>query len=255
MKGKTSHPLILMIMALGALAAGAGANYWQFSTTQELQGKVNATKAELGSRSELQAQLVKSQQDLDIAKQDLTHLESNVTSLESVPTLLQDLQKTGESCNLKIEGVRPVVKNDTKKKKGNDRAETPADRPVRKAYEEIDVEVKCRGSFVRTMAFLKKLEDFPKIVGVRQMSIMPKLAQDGKSLDSLETTIRIRVYVFPIVPGTPVQGAPVNTTTTTAGTTSAPNAPSAASQPATTNALQGRYIPGRPVVSPQMGGR
>ena len=38
------------------------------------------------------------------------------------------------------------------------------------------------------MDFVKKLENFPKIVAVRQMNINPKIGLDGKTIDSLETT-------------------------------------------------------------------
>jgi Tfp pilus assembly protein PilO len=192
---KPSSPILFAVLSVGVLVAGAGLSYAQYGKVQQLTAKANAARQELGSRAELEAQLAQSSLDVQKASQDLTHLEGNLTTVEYVPTLLKDLQTTGESCHLQIEGVRPVPKNDAKVKKPEGTGS--AEKPIRKTYEEIDVEVRCKGTFQNVMSFLKKLESFPKIVGVRQMTIVPQVAQDSKSVKALETTVRIRVYVFP----------------------------------------------------------
>lgn len=205
---KSANPIVFMALAIGSLGAGGGLSYWQYGKVQELDKKAGQMRVELGSKVELVEQLRSAQDDLEAASKELTHLESTVSTIEYVPTLLQDLQKTGESCKLKIEGVRPVPKVEKIKKKGAEE-----EKPVRKAYEDLDVEVKCRGSFGNLMVFLKRLESFPKIVAVRQMQVQPKIAQDGKSLESLSATLVVRVYVFPVAAPTMQNGfKPTNIT-------------------------------------------
>ncbi len=247
MTSKFANPVLFMFLALGTVAAGTGISYWQYTNVEDLSVKAGKLKKDLGSKSELQGRLEKSKQEWDTASTELTHLESTVSTVEYVPTLLQDLQKTGESCHLIIEGVRPVPKTDTKKK-GNDKTETPSETVVRKVYEELDVEVKCKGSFQDTMTFVKKLENFPKIVSVRQMNMVPKVGLDGKTVDSLETTIRIRVFVFPTAPGAavhaPTSGTPSGKPSSTAGTVNPSPNPSGAS-------MMPHRIPPVPTAAPQ----
>jgi len=109
--------------------------------------------------------------------------------------LLKDLQRTAEACSLKVTAVRPappVQQKSKKKDEGNQKA--------RKPYEEIDVEVKTLGSFESTMAFLRKLEDFPKIVSVRYVSVDPKVDGRTRALEGIETTFNVRVYAFSALP-------------------------------------------------------
>ena len=252
MTGKHANPVLFMFLAFGAVAAGAGMSYWQYTNVEDLSTKAGKLRKDLGSKDELQGRLEQSKQEWDQASLELTHLESTVSTIEYVPTLLQDLQKTGESCQLVIEGVRPVPKVDNKKK-GNDKTETPSETAVRKVYEELDVEVKCKGTFKNTMVFVKKLENFPKIVAIRQMNIMPKVGLDGRSVESIETTIRIRVFVFPTAPGAavhaPTSPSRAGVSTPSAPTTNNNSAPNTTGAPVIT-----RRIPAMPLAAPQQGG-
>ena len=254
MTGKYANPVFFMILAIGAIAAGGGISYWQYSNVESLSTQADKLRKDLGSKNELQGRLEQSKQEWDQASLELTHLESTVSTVEYVPTLLQDLQKTGESCHLIIEGVRPVPKVDNKKKP-TDHTDNPTDNPVRKVYEELDVEVKCKGSFRNTMDFVKKLENFPKIVAVRQMNINPKIGLDGKTIDSLETTVRIRVFVFPTAPGAAVHAPTTGFNWSSPTTPVAPAANSSSTPSTTTNPMMGRHNPSVPLAAPQQGGR
>jgi hypothetical protein len=50
------------------------------------------------------------------------------------------------------------------------------------------------------MAFLRKLEDFPKIVSVRYVSVDPKVDGRTRALEGIETTFNVRVYAFSALP-------------------------------------------------------
>jgi Tfp pilus assembly protein PilO len=196
MTKKLPKPAVYIALTAASLVVGGGLTYWQWGTMQDLSSKAQAARVEVGSRVELERQLKQAQEELLAAAADLQHLESTVTTVEYIPTMLQDLQKTGESCHLDILGVRPMPVVE-KPKKVNDGDEEPEEKIQRKPYQELDVEVKSKGSFSQLMTFLKKLETFPKIVGVRSLNLSPKVGLDAKSLDAIEATIRVRVYVFP----------------------------------------------------------
>lgn len=189
---KTPSPTFFIILTVASLAVWGVFVYWQYKNTSQTYSKVASMKKELAEASQLPAQVIKSHEMLQAAMQELTHLETGVSTAAYVPTLLKELQSTGEQCGLAITGVRPVPKAPPKQKKG----QSAEAKPARKPYEELDVEVKCRGSFSATMTFLQKLADFPKIVGVRHMSLDPKTAADSLTLEGIESTITMRVYVF-----------------------------------------------------------
>lgn len=194
MKNKQRGPLFFILLTAVALIAGGGLTYWQWGNVGNLETKVSAIERRLGDAAGLSAKVENSRQEVISAGRDLTHLESGVSTAAYIPTLLQELQKTGESCGLKITGVRPLPPPAPAKKNSDDK--TP-DRPKRKDYESLDVEVKSAGSFDALMAFFRKLEAFPKIVSLRNVSINPKTKPDGVSLETIESVLNIRVYVFP----------------------------------------------------------
>lgn len=199
MNTKKSNPIVFTFLFALTLVGSGALCYWQWGKVQEVSQKVSKIEKELASKAELQRAAINAQNELATTIEELNHLESSLSTLEYIPTLLRDLQATGESCRLKITGVRPIVKAATKKPKKKDEKEAE-EKPQRKPYEDVDIEVKCKGVFQNVMAFLKRLEQFPKIVGVRSVALSPEYAGDSGKLKSIEASIRIRVYIFPSVP-------------------------------------------------------
>lgn len=195
MNNKQKSPLFFIIITATSLVAGGGLTYWQWGNVRNIETKVSSIEKELGDASGLDTKVETSRQEVISAGRDLTHLESGVSTADYIPTLLQELQKTGESCGLKITGVRPLPPPAPMKKPNSD--EKIPDKPKRKDYESLDVEVKSAGSFNALMEFFRKLEAFPKIVSLRSVSINPKTKTDGVSLETIESILNIRVYVFP----------------------------------------------------------
>lgn len=180
------------IMLTGlALLASLGLGYWQYTAVSAKEGKVRQMKHEIGGTPNLVQQAELLERQVQQTQLDLTHLELGVATAEYVPTLLQELEATGKQCGLEITGVRPMPKQQKKKP-----SEEEEKKEVRKAYEELDVEVRCRGEFNALMTFLQRLADFPKIVAVRYMSLEPKVKADALTLEAIETNLVLRVYVF-----------------------------------------------------------
>ncbi len=192
MKNSGANPSFFAALAAVSLVVAGGGAYWQYGNASANEAVVRSMKQEIGGTPNLVEQAALSEAELVKSQFELTHLELGVATAEYVPTLLQELEATGKQSGLDIVGVRPVVKQQ-KKKPTNDKDEP---KEVRKAYEELDVEVKCRGEFSAIMTFLQKLADFPKIVGVRHMSLDPKTKPDGLTLEMVESVIVLRVYVF-----------------------------------------------------------
>lgn len=191
MNRSSVNPTLFLALTVFALVASVGLGYWQYTSASTKEAKVRKMKHEIGGTPNLvqQAELVQLQ--VQQTHMELTHLELGVATAEYVPTLLQELEATGKQSGLEITGVRPMPKQ--QKKKPTEGEET---NEVRKAYEELDVEVRCKGEFHAIMTFLQRLADFPKIVAVRHMSLEPKVKPDALTLEAIETNIVLRVYVF-----------------------------------------------------------
>ncbi|KAA0228556.1 MAG: hypothetical protein AKCLJLPJ_00593 [Fimbriimonadales bacterium] len=191
MNRTSPNPFLFMVLAGAALIVGGGLTYWQYSSLTKVSAHAAKLKKQVDGIEELRARLEHTQDSVDASAMELAHLESSLTTAEYIPTLLKDLEAVGTACNLKIIGVRPLPPQQVKSKSAE-----KEQKKVRKPYQEIDVEVKCAGSFDHLLVFLKKLEEFPKIVGVRYLTVSPKVSTDGLTLTQLESTVAIRVYVF-----------------------------------------------------------
>jgi Tfp pilus assembly protein PilO len=192
------NPTVFLLMFVFVLLAGSGAAYWQYTNYRENAARVEKLRNELESSADLERQAQVAKQRVMDALQQIEHLETTVSTIEYVPTLLKDLQHTAEACNLRVTGVRPAPPKPEKKgKKGE------SEKKSAKPYEEIDVEVKVLGGFESTMTFLRKLEEFPKIVSVQYVSVDPRVDTRTRVLTAIETTFNIRVYAFPTVPTAP----------------------------------------------------
>lgn len=192
MRRRGSKATIFMALTGIAILGGGGLIYWQYSSFSEASSAVAKLENDVNDTAGLERELINSRRKLQEGTANLIHLESGVSSKEFVPTLLQNLEATGRQCNLQIIGVRPLADKSAGKKteaKG-------ADSPKKKPYLELDIEVKAAGMFDQMMNFLKKLEDFPKIVAVRAVSVSPKIAADGYTISRLETTVTLRVFLF-----------------------------------------------------------
>ena len=183
-------PRIFMLLGgLGVLAGGA-VLYMQYSGLTEEQDRVRILTGKVQAQRDVPAQLEVSQRELDKVRSELAHLERNVPDFAYVPTLLKELETVGKASGLKVIGIRPVAKTDA--------AKADAAKGIRKAYEEMDIEVRCRGSYGSILKFMNALNAFPKIVGARAVSVEPKPDPlDPKASAELEFDARMRTYLFP----------------------------------------------------------
>ncbi|HRI42932.1 MAG TPA: type 4a pilus biogenesis protein PilO [Fimbriimonadaceae bacterium] len=188
------NPTVFAIMAIASLVVGSGAIYWQYSQLSERLDSVTKLKKALRDENQTRQEVAESQLKVDESRQRLVHLEQGVPELAYIPTLLTELEAIGKENGLEVLGVRPVIKQ-AEAKKPNDSGQAPK----KKAYEELNIEVKGRGNYDSVAAFLQALRTFPKIVAVRTVTLTPKYLDTGQGADSptLDATVEIRAFLFP----------------------------------------------------------
>ena len=188
---KGPNPRTYMFMAIGTFVVGLGASYFGYSQVTSVQGEVSALKAEVKDEKEVQAELDKAKATLDECSEKLQHLEKGVPQFAYVPTLMTELEKTGKQYGIKVLGVRPIAKQMGAARK--DDADPSA--KAKKAYEEMTIEVKGVGSYGSVMRWVNALQQFPKIVAARSVTLSPKM-EPGAAVKPLDVTVELRAYVF-----------------------------------------------------------
>jgi len=183
----------LLMTALGFVGGSCLVGF-QFSNLNADKARVDDLRTQTQDESEVQSQLLKSQQDLEAAKTTLTHLEQGIPSTAYVPTMLQELEKIGKESGIDVTGVRPVpkVNNGASVAASGDGTQSVA----KPAYDELAIEVKGRGTYVSVEKFVKALQTFPKIVGSRTIEIIPSTDQKLAAQGSVDITIGLRAYLF-----------------------------------------------------------
>lgn len=188
MKGRPDPRLFMLLGGVGVLL-GAGLLYVQYTGLSEQQANVDKLAAEVRAQRDVPAQLQVSQRDLDRVKSELAHLERNVPDFAYVPTLLRELETIGKASGLKVLGIRPLARSDA--------AKADDAKGLQKPYEEIDIDVTCRGSYGGIVKFVNALNAFPKIVSARAISVEPKPDPlQPKLAPELEINARMRAFLF-----------------------------------------------------------
>ena len=192
MKRRHNAKFWLLMTALG-FVGGAALVGFQFSGLNADRARVNDLQSQTQNESEVQAQLTKSQEDLDEAKARLTHLEQGIPSTAYIPTMLQELAKTGNESGIRVTGVRPVPRAAAAAASVGDGTQAVS----KPAYDELVIEVKGRGNYASAMKFIEALQTFPKIVGSRTIEIAPCLEPKDAKEGLVDITVGLRAYLFP----------------------------------------------------------
>lgn len=187
---KTPNPKVFVALTVAATVLGSGLVYVGWNRVNDASEKLLSLGANQKDSRELEADLGKVNAELQSTSLNLQHLEQGVPEFAYIPTMLAELEKTGKTAGINVIGVRPLPKEATSKKDGD------ATSPRRKPYEELNIEVKGRGTYRSVMNFVQALGKFPKIVAARTVDLQPK-TEPGGPANMLEVTINLRAYVFP----------------------------------------------------------
>jgi len=187
------NPRIFLLLTVVALLVGVTAVYFQYQAYSSTKADVAKLRKQVRDEARVSQDLEDSRAKVAESAQRLQHLEAGVPQVAYIPTMLKELELTGRQHGIAVTGVKPVPKKKSSKK--DTKSTGP---PKRQAYDSIDIEVEGRGSFNAVMRFLSALENFPKIVSVRAVSVMPKADRSNPDGGvSLMMTVNIRAFVFP----------------------------------------------------------
>jgi Tfp pilus assembly protein PilO len=167
-----------------------GPNFTAYTGLQSATNNLHSAQAKSKDAKHLSKELADSQASLKDSATKLQYLEQGVQDYAYVPTLLSELDKLGKANGIDVVGVRPIAKPPSIKKEDPD-----AEKPKKKTYDELDIEVKGRGKYRSVMNFLEALAKFPKIVASRTVELSPKNTP-GSTGSALDVTINLRAYVF-----------------------------------------------------------
>ena len=212
MNSKNSGRLFGILAALVFLV-GAGAIYMKWDAINTQESEVDKVQIEVESASGVEKDLAESEKRIADLKVKLSHLERGVPDYAYLPTMLRELERYGKACGVDVTGVRPIAAPPIAGKPGDPMAGT------QKSYDELTVEVRGRASYADALRFVKALQNFPKIVAARTISLAPKQANALTSESPLlELVIELKVFVFPqdnptSSPTTPGQQLPSGGTT------------------------------------------
>jgi Tfp pilus assembly protein PilO len=189
---KSPNPKLFLALAIGALMLGGGLTFMAYGNLGNAKANLQKMQAESKDEKALKKTLADSMQSLADSTLKLNHLEAGVQSYAYVPTMLSELEKLGKASGINVTGVRPMPKTAAPKKEGDAEGGKPA---RRKAYDELDIEVKGRGTYRSVLNFVQELSKFPKIVASRTIELAPR-AEPGKTTTELNVTINLRAYIF-----------------------------------------------------------
>lgn len=185
------NPKKMMLASAGMVLLGLGIVYFGYTKKVQAEGEVTALRAEVKDEAEVQAELDDAKLTLDECATKLQHLEQGVPEFAYVPTLMTELEQTGKLNGIKVLGVRPMIKSVVPTKV------TTGEQVIteKKAYEELTIEVKGIGNYGSIMRWVNGLQQFPKIVAARSVSMAPK-NDPGRGGFPLDVTVELRAYVF-----------------------------------------------------------
>lgn len=180
------NPKGFFLLAGVMFVIGLGVVYTGYGGVGEQQAKYEAAKKDKKDPKTVQAQFEQSQKELVDLQVKLNHLEQGVPAQAYLPTLLKEIEAVGLQQGIVVAGVRPVPPK-----------VDPTKKPVKKPYEEMDIEVRGHGKFADVLRFVRALNTFPKIVAARQIQMDPKgaLGKPGE-FTGLDVTVLIRAYMF-----------------------------------------------------------
>lgn len=191
-KKKIGRPLLFIGLTVITVFAGGFASYLQMQNVDYYKVQVSDLKQQVRDQQGVDAQLEEITAKLTESQEKLNHLELGVPGRAYMPTLMKEIEVLGQKNVLTMTGVRPMP----------NKFPTPAPAegaaPSRKAYEEQYIEVKGTGNYMKVLAFLSELENFPKIVSVQSVTLSPRRdSKEGADPSKLEITIELKAFLFP----------------------------------------------------------
>lgn len=192
----------LSLGLIGLFLVSVGSVYLPFSFLQEAQQQTEERQKQLEQARQSPQQLRILQQQLETAQRELRFLEEGVSQAAYIPTMLKQIEQVAKQLDMKIVAIRPQQNNQTNTATQNqqNRSEQQANtqQPAKKAYEEQLIEINLQGKFWSLTSFLKRLDEFPKILAVQTLNAQTKLKPEQESVNpDLDIRMTVKAFIFP----------------------------------------------------------
>jgi Tfp pilus assembly protein PilO len=185
------NPKSFYILSGVVVAAGAGLLWMTNSSISEQSAHIETLRKELRDEKTVLKEVDEAKKRVDDLKFKLVHLEAGVQDFAYIPTMLKELEQFGKKNNLEITQVKPIAAPPSNGKDKDSKKD-------KSAYQELNVNVKGRGSYENSLRFLQAIKVFPKIVAVRTVSLSPHVDNSAKKAGKplLDLELEIRAYAF-----------------------------------------------------------
>jgi len=204
---------------LTLLAAGAAVLFFSgvlvytacSRSLKSVEAELAAKQKQLDESKKIAARLEAAQGAYEQAQAELAILETSVATYAYVPTLLQQLERLGQSKKLKVVAVRPAPATPPTRapiKRTSENPEAGADTSQKtstakkaeppKPYEELNIDVELEGTFWNARDFIDSLTSFPKIVAVRRVQITPIASLEQRGSPRLSVRLGVTAFIFPV---------------------------------------------------------
>jgi Tfp pilus assembly protein PilO len=176
------------MFAAGIFVGGLGLCYLTYTANGEQARALEVLKKDLRDEKQVQKELDESIKKVEEISNKLQHLEKGVPSFAYNATLLKELERYGINSKVVILEVKPMPAPVSMKKEGE----------KKKPFEELNINVKARGTYDDALRFISALKSFPKVVAIRSVSLTPKIeiATDQKQIPSLDIDLEVRAFLF-----------------------------------------------------------
>ncbi|MBI1335092.1 MAG: type 4a pilus biogenesis protein PilO [Armatimonadetes bacterium] len=184
---KTFYALTGIVVVVGS------AMLWMTnSTNSDQKAHIESISKEVRDEKEVQKELADSKKVVEDLQFKLKHLEEGVQQFAYIPTMMKELEQYGKQNQIQVVQIKPVVMPTSPKDKDKN------DDKKKSAYEEMNVNIKCRGSYEDSLRFLQAIKVFPKIVAVRTVSLSPHTDNKTKKAAKpvLDLELELRAYAF-----------------------------------------------------------
>ncbi len=182
------EPKTFFLLSGLVFVLGLGFLYLTYSNNVTQAQALEAQRKDIKDIKSVQADLDAGKTKINDLRSKLSHLENGVPPVAYVATLLHELEECGKKNNIEILGVQPEV---IERKKDN------GEEKKKSAYEEQKIRINGRGGYGDALRFVSALQQFPKIVAVRTVTINPKdTGKVVKGSPKLEIEISLLAFAF-----------------------------------------------------------
>ncbi len=160
-----------------------------------LERDLNKQKTELKRLQDLSATRAAKEQEFAALAERIKLIEVRLPPEREIPTLIRQLQDTAGELGIRLTLLRPGATQSPAAPAGPPRPVQPPGQPAPAApappYQQFRLDMAFDGTYADLMAFLGRLENFPRFIVLKQVAISPA------ELPKLKVTLAADTFLLP----------------------------------------------------------